>query len=473
MGLLDQLGNLNPEQTQGLLAAAAQMLQQSGPSRMPTSLGQIAGGGLLAYQGASDEARRRKLEEEQMRQAAQMRGLQMQGLQGELSDKDLQRKQALDAQNFYAKFNKDRNEQSGPTAFAQSVLGSNLAPTVENGAALDLARQNQGGTHAAPAGGAGSIFSQRLAQADAMRRTGNPMLIQRADDLEKSALSFQPKVKSWEKVQVGDRVLLKPYFEDGAAGDPVPADVAEKLEFRSTGQKTLGLNPFTGKQQVSFQNTQDPNSIASLAQSERHFQAEQNNPTYMDTMDGIMALPKRLKPGAAPVGQPVMGQNGEPLEKKQNVPQYVVQGITNNAKSLASIDAALASLKTDAGKDAVGMKAYLPNAALNRLYPDGTETRANIADVGSLILHDRSGAAVTAAESPRLMPFIPLATDDAVTAEKKLKRFRQVFESETNNLTFQFPQAKKLADYAASQKPAAGAETPGDISDLLKKYGGQ
>jgi len=459
MGLLDQFGSMSDDQQQGLLAAAAQMLQQSGPSTRPVGLGQILGGGMMAYQDGSTAARKRKLEEDAAKQSGLMHGLQIQGLQGDLADKERGRAQALDAQKFYTNFNQNRTDATAP---ARSVLGSSLAPTMDNAALLDQAPKApaaSGGSQGAPA-----IFQQRLAQAQAMRDTGNPLLIQRADELEKSALAFQPKVKSWEKVTVGGRVLLKPYFEDGTAGDPVTADVAEKLAFQNTGKETLGLNPFTGARVASFTNTQSPDSAASMAsaaagraQAERHFQAEQVAPQYMDTVDGIMALPKRLTPGTAPTGQLVTGPNGQPLEKKQNTPQYVVQAITSNAKSLSSIDAALASLGTADGKNAVGMKGYLPNAMLNRMYPEGTETRANISDVGSLILHDRSGAAVTAAESPRLMPFIPLATDDAATAKKKLTRFKQIFEAETNNLTFAFPQAKKLAEFAASSAPSKGA----------------
>jgi hypothetical protein len=88
---------MNPEQTQGLLAAAAQMLQQSGPSRAPTSFGQIMGGGLSAYQGATEAARRRKLEEEQAAQMAQMRAQQMQMGQLELAQRQRgdQQEQAL------------------------------------------------------------------------------------------------------------------------------------------------------------------------------------------------------------------------------------------------------------------------------------------------------------------------------------------------------------------------------------------
>ena len=102
MGLLDQFSNLSPEQTQGLLAAAAQMLQQSGPSRTPTSFGQVIGGGLGAYQGATDAARQRKLQEEQAAQAARMRELQMQGMQGDLGDHQAARAQQQALQGAYS-----------------------------------------------------------------------------------------------------------------------------------------------------------------------------------------------------------------------------------------------------------------------------------------------------------------------------------------------------------------------------------
>ena len=67
--------------------------------------------------------------------------------------------------------------------------------------------------------------------------------------------------------------------------------------------------------------------------------------------------------------------------------------------------------------------------------PEGTEARAGVADIGSIVLHDRSGAAVTAAESPRLMPFIPLATDDNATVIKKLTRMRNLASQDQTGLT--------------------------------------
>jgi hypothetical protein len=73
--------------------------------------------------------------------------------------------------------------------------------------------------------------------------------------------------------------------------------------------------------------------------------------------------------------------------------------------------------------NATGAKGYLPNQLLNRLDAEGVDTRAAIADLGSMVIHDRSGAAVTASEFPRLAPFIPTEKDDAATVKKKLNMF--------------------------------------------------
>lgn len=74
--------------------------------------------------------------------------------------------------------------------------------------------------------------------------------------------------------------------------------------------------------------------------------------------------------------------------------------------------------------------ATLGNATgLNKIDPKGAATRAAIADLGSMVIHDRSGAAVTASESPRLMPFIPTSWDSPEIVKTKLKRFLQEYNS--------------------------------------------
>ena len=458
MGFFDSLGNLSPEQTQGLLAAAASLLKNGGPSLTSTGNGQAFGGAIDAFQGGLASAQQRKLQLEQAQQAAQLHGLQIQGLTGELQDKDIFRKQNLDAQQFLRNYNAGA---TSPTRIAQSVLGSDLAPTVDNASRLSQAQTTPGGGDSTE-----QLFNSRIAQAAAMRATGNPQLVAQADALEKQALSFRPEFDQTPRFANGPDGKPFAYVLDKSGSQRrldgvLPRDERKMVDL---GGRQVAYDPFAIQPGQSFGKTMTPGETASNGIAQERLKFDMNSPQYMDTESGVMALPKQLAPGASPSGIMVNGLDGQPLQKKQSIPQYVVEGITNNAKSLASIDAALASLKTDTGKSAVGFKGYLPNSILNRSYPEGTETRANIADVGSLVLHDRSGAAVTASESPRLLPFIPLATDDPDTATKKLVRFKQAFEAENNNLTFQFPGAKKLADYAAanSAKAAADAKASAD-----------
>jgi hypothetical protein len=108
--------------------------------------------------------------------------------------------------------------------------------------------------------------------------------------------------------------------------------------------------------------------------------------------------------------------------------------------------------------NATGYKGYLPGAVLNRMDPEGVDARAGVADIGSLVLHDRSGAAVTAAESPRLMPFIPLSTDDDKTVLKKLKRMREIAASEQLGLTETYSKDQGYKANPLVNKPAAAPE---------------
>jgi hypothetical protein len=94
--------------------------------------------------------------------------------------------------------------------------------------------------------------------------------------------------------------------------------------------------------------------------------------------------------------------------------------------------------------------------------PEGVDARAGVADIGSLVLHDRSGAAVTAAESPRLMPFIPLSTDDDKTVLKKLKRMREIAASEQLGLTETYSKDQGYKANPLVSKPEAA---PSPVTD--------
>ena len=172
--------------------------------------------------------------------------------------------------------------------------------------------------------------------------------------------------------------------------------------------------------------------------------------------------------------KPISGGPADQQTKLKPIPATITQAINTNQQSLSKIDRAIQLLEgTDiklgdvtlkGDKEATGWKGLVPPTVLNRIDPKGTDARATIADIGSLILHDRSGAAVTASESPRLMPFIPTATDDNATALKKLKMLKLNAQLEADNLSGQYNEDtgyKSSKPLSVSTKPKAppSAET--------------
>lgn len=158
-------------------------------------------------------------------------------------------------------------------------------------------------------------------------------------------------------------------------------------------------------------------------------------PTDISTRDNrrerLIALAKRYDPTAD------FGPDG----RLKDVPTAAQKAMLENSTNMRRAQRALRLMGEGQAlpgetpdKDATGLKGFVPNLLLNRLDPKGVEARAAIADLGSLVIHERSGAAVTAAEFPRLAPFIPTEKDDPETARKKLRRFIQVYQEEMNAL---------------------------------------
>lgn len=149
--------------------------------------------------------------------------------------------------------------------------------------------------------------------------------------------------------------------------------------------------------------------------------------------------------------------------KLKMVPVGAQKSILGASTAIKKIDDAIAAMEGAAGADATGWKGFLPDPVLNRAYPEGTEPRAAIADIGSLILHDRSGAAVTASESPRLMPFIPSTKDTKATALTKLRRLRQIQVDDAEALAGAYTPGQGFRAFSPGAKPA----TPAPAGDAL------
>ena len=106
--------------------------------------------------------------------------------------------------------------------------------------------------------------------------------------------------------------------------------------------------------------------------------------------------------------------------------------MAENVGQLKVIDDAIAAL--DARPESVGLKrglgiipglGGLEDPVNQHVDPGGIDARALVANIGSLLMHDRSGAAVSVSEFPRLAPFIPSVRDTAEAAKIKLRRLRE------------------------------------------------
>lgn len=125
-------------------------------------------------------------------------------------------------------------------------------------------------------------------------------------------------------------------------------------------------------------------------------------------------------------------QSANGTARGRMAPMGVVQSVIDNQTRLNTIDQALAGLKTSPGSVGAKMGGWVGDDIANRVYDkEGATLRATIADIGSMEIRDRSGAAVSAAEFPRIKPFIPKITDDAATVTRKLARMRQIIAEET------------------------------------------
>jgi len=147
----------------------------------------------------------------------------------------------------------------------------------------------------------------------------------------------------------------------------------------------------------------------------------------------------------------VASSKGDKPKELKPLPSSMSQSWIKNASGIASVDNALAL--ANKRPKSFGMSHYvIPDAITQRTDPEGVEARAAVANLGSLRIHDRSGAAVTAAETPRLKPFIPSAGDDHATIVKKLEGFRREY------MLIQ----QEILDYAEAQ----GYKPPGVLTPM-------
>src|SRR6478672_5965484 len=170
MGLLDGLDG-SSEKTMGLLSAAINMLQASGPSPVKRSLSQIAAGGLLGgaqgFYGAKEAAAETELRK------LKMKGLDM-GLQKDVLEMDKYRgdiekqKRTQDMQANILKMFTGGGEAPGTQAMSAGARAGDVGPTLTN-----AARQEQMPQSAPQRGG----FPFDFNQVAALKIAGGPDML--------------------------------------------------------------------------------------------------------------------------------------------------------------------------------------------------------------------------------------------------------------------------------------------------------
>lgn len=143
-------------------------------------------------------------------------------------------------------------------------------------------------------------------------------------------------------------------------------------------------------------------------------------------------------------------------------PQAVAGGMLTNVNNLRQAQTALrlATERPASFGAWQGITNMVPGA-LERVDPDGVEARAMVANLGSMVIHDRSGAAVTAAEFPRLRPFIPAVGDPPNVVRTKLQQFVREYESILRDQYEAFGPASGYRPLTPVEEILRGSQIPG------------
>lgn len=183
--------------------------------------------------------------------------------------------------------------------------------------------------------------------------------------------------------------------------------------------------------------------------------------------------------------RPAIGPDGQPLRAKApQIPPTIKKEIAQNRANLDQIDRAIDLLNKhpSAAGMSWGNAAAASGSQIGEKFsqwadPNGVPARAALANIGSLIIHDRSGAAVTVGEQPRLRPFIPAATDSKEVQLQKLDQLKQQISSQNEEILGLYPSDSGYQDLgdnrATTTSPQPGnALTVGTIQKGYRFMGG-
>lgn len=286
----------------------------------------------------------------------------------------------------------------------------------------------------------GPFAGQQLSEADKeMLRNLSPEQ-RKAFGMEDKTLLRDLQLQGEEARATGAPKAIRDGIKEGQS-----AEIARVREDR--GERTAATNERTANARLDAQAQRDAETARANREAERLAGIRAEALMRQAGAAEARAANQGAGGGRAPSGyrftasgtlEFIPGGPADPATKSADgkpMPASAAKGLLENQANLRRAQQALELIsgkQIDGGiqgdQDATGWKNVLPNQVLNRMDPKGVDTRAAIADLGSMVIHDRSGAAVTASEFPRLAPFVPTATDDPATVRKKLTQFVRVYQ---------------------------------------------
>jgi hypothetical protein len=184
-----------------------------------------------------------------------------------------------------------------------------------------------------------------------------------------------------------------------------------------------------------------------------------------------LGLDPNVKYQRAPDGQ-ITALGGQSKAQLKPIPPAAAKDIIENRRSLRNIDTTLSEIAKY--PDAIGPTTGMLGNWFTQLHdPKGVPARSALANIGSLIIHDRSGAAVTVAETPRLMPFIPLVTDPPSVARQKLARLKAEIAGMNADYEAQYSEDQGYRPFkGAGDSPGGSMPRPRSIQEAMKLTSG-
>ena len=209
--------------------------------------------------------------------------------------------------------------------------------------------------------------------------------------------------------------------------------------------------------------------------------SDPSSPTYGQP---LMLHSKRGMHVQTPDGN-IVPFNGRVGRKDQELSPTTARAYEENRAGNSKVD--IVKSQVTGNPAAVGIMGTVPGV-ISQYLPEswgggaeGAGVRAGVANLASMKIHDRSGAAVTAGEMPRLKPFIPdVRFDSPETIQKKLDGFRLEYNAMIREIENGYPLSQMVRNNQQSAggriaqpgapRPQPGAQVVDPDQALIDKY---